>query len=646
MKKFILFLFCLMPLFCDAQENQSQLNLTVHNIGTGTWYYGSPSGFYITNAVFYCDGSFMHGSYETLSSVIGTIAAGISPTYNVTFSGSAADGYGCLGSYVQYVMYATSNSVILQPPLASWNNNYYSSAAQALETLNVIVDGTAVAITNYPVFTNYTGTVVNNLGVTGVASWYYDGFLVQTETLAPGQSGSYTTPPIEVSPVPQLYTFTASINSVGNAIGYNTDGTPNFTAGSTGGGDSTTLTGSGSSQTNTLTGNGTSGGGSATVTTNGVSLASGTNSEVVIGTNVVSWSPPTGVASESTLEAAATLAHSDSVNLLQGEAVLHGDLGVVTNELGQLIGGVSSNNILSVNADTYLNQIATNTARAATNQSSLVISNLTLTVSNAPLTFSNYATATTQLGDSNTLSQMLATNSALLSLLSSGQSNGSTYSVPADGTNYDAALATVSSRLAPVITQWQANQSQITGPNYTEGQDTPDDMTLAIGTFGLIDFNPLHNSGVASIFALAKKFIAWLLVFAYLGKVITDTLQTVRWLTDGKTRTVAPMDAELLGSGGNVVGVSMSLLGSVVVMVVWAVVLGTVLTWTISGFDVFGTFNSNPLTGGPKGSVGLAESFFPFGLFFALATSYLIWRMTYGLALLLGLAVMRMMFGG
>ena len=57
------------------------------------------------------------------------------------------------------------------------------------------------------------------------------------------------------------------------------------------------------------------------------------------------------------------------------------------------------------------------------------------------------------------------------------------------------------------------------------------DMTYTFNLGGAgsctMDFDPLHNPGLAAIFALARQMFSWLLAFVFLGKIAKDAVQVV-----------------------------------------------------------------------------------------------------------------------
>ena len=357
-----------------------------------------------------------------------------------------------------------------------------------------------------PVYTNYTFNIQNTLTVNATATWTYNGSVVKQEILAPGQSDSWTTPSIEVSPTPQNFTVTTSCMAVGNTINYGSDGSPGFSAGGSGGGSATsggsggnlTIGGftSGSGGASGGGGGGTGGGTDGGSGTN-ITFTAGTNGDVLPGTPIL-WAPPTGSASESTLEAGFSLLHQDDVNLLQGESIIDKDLNTgfftATNQLGQIVTyEYAQSNLLNSDTMQIVGAI-TNLNLALSNNRPLVSITNNVALTNA-LALTNYATEST-----------LETLTDYLASLNANSSNGLNMSQLSNYVSWtqnnlsnsqqSAALSLIESYTnlaAPMAMQSLVNQLQsglpYTSPQLDGGSGLPEQdialpggVTIALGT--------------------------------------------------------------------------------------------------------------------------------------------------------------------
>ena len=172
-------------------------------------------------------------------------------------------------------------------------------------------------------------------------------------------------------------------------------------------------------------------------------------------------------------------------------------------------------------------------------------------------------------------------------------------------------------------------------------------MVLAMPLGMTFDMNPLHNDAFNELASLSLHFISWLLVVGYLTMVVKDISEFLRWLTDGKAGTIPNLQITVLGTGGNVAGVTMYVVIIAVTLFIWAVAIGVIMAICFSNasVDLFASFHSGPLVSAPAGSVILASAFFPFSLLFSLITGYLIFRATANFAVMLANALQRVLPG-
>jgi hypothetical protein len=403
-------------------------------------------------------------------------------------------------------------------------------------------------------FTNFTFTADNTLSVPATATWTYNGSIVKQETLSSGQSDSWTTPPIEVSPTPQNFTENTSVTPNTININYGSDGNPGFGNGS--GGASGGVSGSGGSPSSPsysgsggTGGTGGAGGGntpSGSGTNSGFTLIPGTNADVYIpNTNAILYQSPSGTASESTLEAVGSTLHSDLKDILAGESILNNTLNqgffTITNELGQLVTYAYTNG----NNDS-LHIIGTNLSNIASllssNQSPVTVN---LTNSNPPLT--NYATETTQQGISNLLSLVMSNEFA------SSQTNLPTWTnfgiAYLGETNYAQAVSdslTIGDTLEADIASFA---SDMVGPTISSGSIDDGDWTIHLN-LGVVNYtanlSPTQFPNVMSCFAWCRQFEEFLFAFWFMLMVCADLWKAIEIInqTHGVTPTVNPVSGQ------------------------------------------------------------------------------------------------------
>jgi hypothetical protein len=209
-------------------------------------------------------------------------------------------------------------------------------------------------------------------------------------------------------------------------------------------------------------------------------------------------------------------------------------------------------------------------------------------------------------------------------------------------TNYSSASAAAQAQLGTALGQMDANAQSLSGAGggYADDGGAPN-MTVAVGQWQM-DLNPLSNAGIAGVFAMAKRFLAWVLVALFLGKVVHDSYKIIDSLGRIRGQNVQNLDT----AGFNIAGALLALVLPIVFLVGWAVVLAVALTWPFGALDVFGTYTSNPLSGGNSISLSLFGAFFPMQLCFSLINAYLVWRISCTKALLIYAAAARFLIGG
>jgi len=216
----------------------------------------------------------------------------------------------------------------------------------------MVLPWAGASITETPVYTNFTFTICNTLSGPGKATWTYNGQMVKQMVLKPGACDAWTTPQLKVSPAPpDNFTFNGTLVPVNQVLGFDTNGTPSFMT-DTNGGNSVTYTNG--SNTDTIT--------------------SGTNSGSYFPqTNTIVWQPPTGLASESTLQAGFSAAYKQGQDFVNGLAVLHQDLATTLHSDLQTI---NSSIKASVSSNT-VNLTVTNTGSTNVDYTGLLGSLLT-----------------------------------------------------------------------------------------------------------------------------------------------------------------------------------------------------------------------------------------------------------------------------
>ncbi|HEY5296863.1 MAG TPA: hypothetical protein VIK59_02965 [Verrucomicrobiae bacterium] len=309
----------------------------------------------------------------------------------------------------------------------------------------------------------------------------------------------------------------------------------------------------------------------------------------------------------------------------------HADLSLVNSSFGEM-------NTNGVNIASTLAQVQAQDAAFYSNvlNHGLIVSNLnnsTFNGSNLTVNIGTNLSLGTNLASENTL---VGISNLLAGSVTNSNSTNFTSGLPTD---YSTALGLAQPQVQSSLDAIDTLKGKLTGPVYS---DDGDPTMLLATSYGNFDFNPLHDVRVAGVASLAKRLFAWLMVVGYLYLVCKDTVDIIDKLGTRRGSAVQDLDT----AGFNVAGVVIALLLPIAALVGWGIVLAVVLTWKIGGgFDVFAIYNANPLSGAATGSIHLAEAFFPLQLMFALVSSYLLFKLTIGRALLLYGAVAKYIFG-
>ncbi len=369
--------------------------------------------------------------------------------------------------------------------------------------------------TNVIVYTNYTLCAQNPGPGPETATWTYDGSVVKSETLTEGGSDCWTTPPIEVSPTPQFFTFSETSTPIQQYLTYNTNGNLSFGGGGDGGGGGPTLSGTPGGLTNNIVPpeNGGPGGYVTNINVTNITFVS-SNAPISPGTNQIIYQTPTGAASESTLQAVGSVLHNDLNNILNGESILNSTMlhweVTQTNQLGQVITLLMA----ATNNDSPAEIVA-----AITNLQSHLTNNVVVNVpsNNVSLSISNYATET---------SLDVVTDLMTQFMNETNQPGQFTNVISYVGyTNATDAAGASSSFLNGFENEVSGYASSLTAPLIPIS--SAPDMTFNIEGFGVIDFNPLNNAEIANIFSISRTFWTWLLCLLFLTRCSNDLWKAI-----------------------------------------------------------------------------------------------------------------------
>jgi hypothetical protein len=505
-------------------------------------------------------------------------------------------------------------------------------------------DIAANTITNVtsPQYTNFTYTIVNTTASVGAFSFYYNGTLQQAGVIQPGGSVSWTTPNIEVYPVPGNFTEQSNFNPQQALLTAGTDGSGNPTFGFSNLVYGATTTGSGAPGTTTYSG---AGGTDVANGTGGTTLG-GSPPLTTTSTNTLSFGTPSGAATESTLERFANQDHTDLGQLLTGNGILHADLGnayqqqmFVTNELGVIAQYTRSNSDQAFQFDRYLTnltdlaQLPTNSPDHFTSLSNfqwVEMQSLALIVSNTGVgvNISNILSITNQiaLDLTNEFPTNFATEVTQSNILYSLTNGSSTNPIPSaldaasllagEGSNDIGGLA---------IPEMDETES------YGDALDgwTVDISFLGSGWPASIDLNPFHVDWVVALAGFFRSVLVWISASSlYLFNITTlaaavfaqGGIQQARY---PKMSTLADGLAKV--TPGGVWAVSIAVAVAITTLML-AIPLVAVAWFTTSAHgSLYGILTVNPfhgVHGGPLGqSIYIVDQFFPIAFMFYCITA-------------------------
>ena len=212
------------------------------------------------------------------------------------------------------------------------------------------------------------------------------------------------------------------------------------------------------------------------------------------------------------------------------------------------------------------------------------------------------------------------------------------------GTNKGTAEALADANDAGTKGAIEGIKGMVGGPGSVgEGGASP--IAVQVGNY-TFNMNPIGGEW-AGVWSFAKAVLSWLLVAGYLIAVAKDGYTLVADMSQARSQTVPNIQGTFLGIGGNwgaalVPGVLVAALGA------YAVCIAVWITTLTGASELFGIFNSNPLSGhGAAVSVGIEwlKAAIPFSMLFGLTASYLIWRVTMAKALWVAASVLRALVG-
>ena len=439
----------------------------------------------------------------------------------------------------------------------------YNDGVEVVTSVYYSFDGTGLIVP--PVYTNYTYTAANTLAVPAKATWTYNGAVVKTEILQPGQSDTWTTPAIETSPTAQSFTANISVTAMATgtgSTGLDDSGNPVLQFNNNGGTASTTQSGSGA----TITGGG---GGGATVS------APATPASASGDSNIVTFTPSTGnPAQEPTLQGGITLAHQDAQSLLNGEKILNDSITAQTLTTTDLLGDIlywerTNNDVGWALVHALSNSLSGSGTNIFNGASNVFVLNeptnlLSQIVSNTMARTNDYSAYETNKG----LANFTAASNQMLSMIPNTATNSAAATAAATSAEGDYGITAFLSALNPSV---PADASGI--------------PTMTMDFCGrTIDLNPVDMfPNVANISYLGFKIVAELLFLLEIGRLFWQVVQTK---AASQTGGVPDMDVwgegELLGFGGgfggNFIGVAVGLAVPTAFILIWSAAMAYIFS--------------------------------------------------------------------
>lgn len=498
----------------------------------------------------------------------------------------------------------------------------FTVACNAISLVNPNAPYTPVATT-----TNFTMKLVNNLTVAQKAVWTYDGTVVQTEILQPGQSATWTTPTLTVDASGNVANFTlngsvSDISSTIGATGTDASGSPIIAFG-TGTGSSSSAT-VGSTGTTVTSSSSSSGGyvASSSPAGNTSTLSLNSSSPSAAPTNIISFVTSTGnPAQEPTLQAGIQLAHEDAQNALSGMSVLNTSINnqfaTTTNLLGQIAYWESTNA-----GETWqmIHALTNLSVAGATGGTNIYNGSSNVWVQNWP---TNYNQEITQQGISNFLAMIASntvprTNNYDTNTSELAQENRMWSLIPATATNAPAALAAAQAAEG----DYGINQF-LSELNPVLPSDSPGDVNMTMDFCGqTIDLNPVHMfPQVANACYICTKIICLLLFLVEISRMFWELVRAKAATSSGGVPDLEVIGgAEFFGSGGEIGGNLAGLILAVFIPFAFIFLFSTVMAYLFNnlGINIADAMNISAFSTSLGDGYNLLAAFFPVHLMFSL----------------------------
>lgn len=224
--------------------------------------------------------------------------------------------------------------------------------------------------------------------------------------------------------------------------------------------------------------------------------------------------------------------------------------------------------------------------------------------------------------------------------------------------NYSDARSAAESAQATALGEIDTMITQVgSGHGAMEGSFA--DLSVVIPIPGLnganehdMTINPI-TSEFQEVITKAYRLQLFLCILIYASRVVIDLMNFIKTMAQTKFASIPNMNFTILGSGGNLAGITTHATLVVAVMALWAAILGTVFgAWfgDINWNTMFSTIAGKPITPGSSSGVnqglGLLARFVPLDTVFGLAFAYIVWRLTMLKASLISAVVARFIPAG
>ena len=204
-------------------------------------------------------------------------------------------------------------------------------------------------------------------------------------------------------------------------------------------------------------------------------------------------------------------------------------------------------------------------------------------------------------------------------------------------TNSDAAVERTASTVSALKTAFAAGSSLNRTFDF-DGGETVFEVNLGGGHTITFDAAAEPWGSMANWF---RWMYQWLLYATYLGIVVYDCVKGISFISQSKNLTIPNVQVNVLGNGVNV-GVLIAVGVTVAILALWAVALGVFATWLTQAYEPVLEDMVSP--GGVMATgLALADLWFPLTIVFWIPVLIIIWRVTYGKALLVCVAALRVL---